>query len=1070
MSPQSQGNTLPTKLCAPRLTTVSLRPRLFKALDAALARPVIWIQGAAGAGKTTLVASWLATRKQRAVWYQIDEGDTDPASFFYYLGKASHAAAPRFRTPLPLLALEQLPSLQVFARRYFEEFFRRLKAPAVVVFDDYQNVLLESGFHEVFAQALEIIPQGVTVVILSRSEPPVAMARLCANNAVARLNSNDLHMTVDETSELAKTQTGQALSADYVQALHTRTEGWAAGIILLTAWSSGANPNLGELDRQVSGTVFDYFASQIFSKADERTQSFLIVAAHLSRMTARMAQALTGVEESAQILEKLARLHFFTQRQTANEPTYQFHALFREFLLAHAKTELTEEERRAIWRKAAELLHAVGEVEQAVSMLIEAADWGALGQMILPAAPMLIVTGRAQTLENWITAFPPGIRDKQPWLVFWTGICRLVINPPEGARMFAVAFGLFEEQQDALGMFLCWSRRVEANLISLDECASLDELIDWYYARGQHLPFPSIDIEAEFSSLMVSAMGIRQIMHPDASLWAARAQAALRNTKDQGIAVRAYFHLIYFYLARDADMAWQLVGEMSALAATQPLPPLMRLHTFGMKAIISVWAHGYTAEGAEALDKALEESHTHGIHFQDNMLFGLGVWISVMRNDRAGAQDFLKKASRAVIDSRQRQMLVQHHSIVALYEAAFGSHAEALRHAEISVRFADELGGDGGYLGQPVSRLIRTNLLCKLERYDEAELELAIAGELAQRMQCGTFLYGQGLAQARIAFARDRTEEGLEALRRTLVLARERKFVHQFWWYEPEASTALFARALAAGIEPAYVQHLIRAQGAPAPTPETPGAEYWPWPIKVHVLGKLKIEKDGEPLDLSESGAQKPLSMLKAIIALNGRQVAEEQLSDKLWPDSEGDRARHSFKVTLHRLRKLLGNEEAIIVRNGTVSLNPQMVWVDALGLDEALEHLGASYAKPAVVLGEAARRAASLYRGPLFEHEAALWAVHSRERMRDRYLRLITRAADALAQSEIKTAVDIYEKVLQVDPLREATYQKLMRGYQAMGHKADAVDTYLRCRDILRLELKLLPSEDTEALYRTLN
>src|SRR5262245_24567708 len=152
-------------------TTVA-RPRLFRLLDRARRKPVTWVWGPPGAGKTTLVVSYLQARKVRTLWYQLDEGDADVATFFYYLG----VAAPRRRRPLPLLTSQYRPGLALFARHYFRELYSRLTACFTVVFDNCQEVPADSSLHDLFGQALPEIPAGGRVIFISRGEPPVAFA------------------------------------------------------------------------------------------------------------------------------------------------------------------------------------------------------------------------------------------------------------------------------------------------------------------------------------------------------------------------------------------------------------------------------------------------------------------------------------------------------------------------------------------------------------------------------------------------------------------------------------------------------------------------------------------------------------------------------------------------------------------------------------------------------------------------------------------------------------------------------------------------------------------------------
>jgi len=132
------------KITRPVITEVFPRVRLFKLLDTGRKRPVIWIAGPPGCGKTTLVSSYLDARKLPCLWYQIDEGDADPATFFYYLGLAAKIASPYKRKPLPFLTPEYLQGISTFTLRYFENLYDRLNIPCMQVFDYYQDVLAEA--------------------------------------------------------------------------------------------------------------------------------------------------------------------------------------------------------------------------------------------------------------------------------------------------------------------------------------------------------------------------------------------------------------------------------------------------------------------------------------------------------------------------------------------------------------------------------------------------------------------------------------------------------------------------------------------------------------------------------------------------------------------------------------------------------------------------------------------------------------------------------------------------------------------------------------------------------------
>jgi DNA-binding SARP family transcriptional activator len=215
----------------------------------------------------------------------------------------------------------------------------------------------------------------------------------------------------------------------------------------------------------------------------------------------------------------------------------------------------------------------------------------------------------------------------------------------------------------------------------------------------------------------------------------------------------------------------------------------------------------------------------------------------------------------------------------------------------------------------------------------------------------------------------------------------------------------------------------------------------------------------------------KPLDLLKALIAL-GQDVNTRQITEALWPDAEGDAAQGAFDATLHRLRRLIDVENAVLLKDGKLTLNDRVCWVDAWAFEQACRpDEGAETAGGALGLPCDARLLRRLYRGAFMATEDDQpWMLQSRERLRALFRRRVMTIGQALEQRyQWDQAIELYQHALDIDPLAEEAYQRLMLAQRELGRLADALDIYRRCRETLSHSLGIRPSAATEAIHRSL-
>jgi DNA-binding SARP family transcriptional activator len=208
------------------------------------------------------------------------------------------------------------------------------------------------------------------------------------------------------------------------------------------------------------------------------------------------------------------------------------------------------------------------------------------------------------------------------------------------------------------------------------------------------------------------------------------------------------------------------------------------------------------------------------------------------------------------------------------------------------------------------------------------------------------------------------------------------------------------------------------------------------------------------------------------LIALGGREIEEEQITSLVWPDADGDMAHQSFETTLHRLRKLLGCPEVLVFKEGRLSLDNRLCWVDAWAFEHLLgqaEHLHAQAEK--IRAKEVMHKAVNLYRGAFLSGERVEpWMISPSERLRNKYFKATAWLGRMLeAEDRFLEAVKHYEQMLELDDCREETFQRLMTCHARLGQISEALAVYQRCSKTLSSVLGIVPSAETEAIRASL-
>ncbi len=1039
------------KLARPRLPGVLIRERLFAQLDGTSGPTVVWVEGPPGAGKTTLVSSWLEARKRPAVWIQIDAGDTDPAAFFFYLREAARALAPRARVPLYSRAFQS--DLAGFARRFFRQLFSELPPTAALILDNVHEIGCSGPVIELLPVAAEEVSPGMSMVAMSRMQPPAVWARLLAHGALTTIDAEQLRLTPQETAEIASAS--GRLSLDQVARAHRESGGWVAGVrLIVEALRRGvaAEDGRGEAARE---TLFAYFATQVFDRATPATQRVLMATALFPRFDAAMASATSGESGAADILEQLYRARMFTDRRGAPPYTYEMHALFREFLLARLRAQTDQGQLRGLQSRAAALLEAAGYRAEAFSLYGSAANWDQAARIVLIEAESLLDQGRWRTLLDWVNALPVRHSDELPWLQYWRGMALMSTDLGTARLILARAGAAFARRGDYVGASLSAAGVLEGYFFEYDDLTPVDESLDTILAALERRPrFTSASAELAVYSAALIGLVFRRPGDDSLQAVIERVGQLLHEelTVNRRLAA-AQFLLNACYSTGDFERGNMLAREVERLAADENVSEMIRYQAYDP--LVFYWFISGEYEKAKiALDRAVSlGSHLPQPTLQVD-LWMMACFLAIQRRDFAAAQRALEeiKASSSARRGSDRQFYLVAR---AWFDATRGDLDAAIQAGVQAAGLAD---AKGVALWRLIVRLPLVLALLLARRHDDAArvlneadalLEVSPFGypDTAFRMLRAVWLLRTGVADPRQAVT--------DLF--SLVATRDHgPILNRFALLMPE----LCAAALAMNAEVSLVKGLIGRFGWPPPALN---ADRWPWRVRILTLGVFEIEREGEAVKFRGKAPRRVLEVLKVLIAYGGRDVHRQQLVDALWPDEEGDAGHAALEVAIARLRKLLGRPEMILVRNEQLSINADLVWVDCLALEEVVVSDAEAGERTALLLG--------LYKGDFLPSDGdASWSVRTRLRLRASFVRTVSALAASLeTEEQWQRALELYDRGLRIDDLAEEFYQGIMRCCLYLDRIAEGMSAYRRMRQNLSIVLGIAPSSVSQALARRL-
>jgi LuxR family maltose regulon positive regulatory protein len=415
-----------TKFRAPRLKRdIVVRPALLEALAEAIdSHPVTLVCAAGGAGKTILLAQLAASnvRNFRVLWVTVEGDDDDPCRFFASLVRAVEPLELSWEVA-PRALLESVASSKAHMRAALAALVNALcttQLPRVVLILDDLHRIDKPEVFELLDSLIERLPDHVAVVLGSRVEPPLSLARWRAYGELATFDAKALGFTEADAVALSLARFGRALDRNVLNEALKRSHGWAAGLSLLLD-SRARHPEGADQAYRIESDrhLFNYLAQEVLEELPEALQDFALRCSILLELNPILCAALTGRGDAREVLESLYRRNLFLTALDELEPVLRFHDLFREFLEAEL-TRRNPQLKRELHERAA----AAEKIDsRAIYHLLKAERWGEAMERMLMVGEERLAHGGIATVERWIASLPEDARRRHAGIAYLSGTC-----------------------------------------------------------------------------------------------------------------------------------------------------------------------------------------------------------------------------------------------------------------------------------------------------------------------------------------------------------------------------------------------------------------------------------------------------------------------------------------------------------------------------------------------------------------------------------------------------------------------------------------------------------------------
>ncbi|RME85691.1 MAG: hypothetical protein D6775_02125, partial [Caldilineae bacterium] len=906
------------------------------------------------------------------------------------------------------------------------------------------------------------------LLISTRSDPPLALARLRARGLLAELRAADLRFGTEEAMRWLNARL-PALSGEDALALTTKVEGWAAGLHLVLSSLMGQDPSRAkQVIATLHGThhyLFEYLATEVFQRQPPPVQEFLLRTSVLPQLDADACNALPGVQRAQVMLEHLLRANLFISLLDENRRWYRYHRLFQEFLTERLRRERGDEY-RLLCDAAGDYYAGQHDYELALQSYLQGGAHERAADVLQRLAPRYIEQGRVVVLQRYFNRLPHQYLRERPQLLLHQGdVLRRLGQPGPAIQRYEEALHAFESRQDAV-----FTSRA---LVRMGELAR----VQGNYPRARAL----------VSQALRTALPEDHVNRAEALIALAKSHGFLTGM-DQGRS-----------LAEEALKEARLAGEkLSPLARANLLRSLGQIcwwhgdpHStvrycqealrvvpdpvspIGARACISIatpylyWgqldtAMEYAERGLDIVQRLqLHELLPSAYATLGNVLTRLG--------EVARAEHTLRQA----LTLAQRLGVAAYERVMATGFLAYNLYGQG--RVDEAWQLAE--GALWSYTGPPdtyeiyVCRSVLADIALERNQIEIAEQLFWELVEVGERRQFRIPLAMVYFGLAYICLASGRAEEGLDHARRSLRLLEPTHSL-QLYVDQGERARVVCAALREAGEQSLFLHKTLENLERNTPSIRVLNTSATP-ALRVRCLGNFRVELKGNEIRQDRWVSTKARDLLAYFITFRHERLTADRIVEALWPNT-GAQAKRALPTALYRLRQALRtSDEAtkfVLVEAGEYWLDTVRFQIDVDEFDTALAQARALESQHPEDSIRWYERAVACYGGEYLRNLYYDWVFPERRRLEQAMLAALNRlGALQVSNGAYEAALTVLTRSLEMDPLQEDIHCQVMRCYAALGDRVAVSRQFRLLEDALQKELGLAPRSTTVRLLQQL-